>query len=234
MESQQNCEVCGLPLVGGKDTVSLTCRFCGKLFTSQTDCPEGHHCCDVCRKMEVLEVLEQVIATTTSSSPLEILERVMAHPALAMHGANHHYIVPAVIVAAASHTGYPVPVEAIQQAVQRGSQVPGGWCAFCGACGAAVGVGIAVSALVMATPLNGKKRSLAMEATSFALSRMLDDAPRCCKKASRIAMEVAVEFCKEKLGINMDSGRPVTCCYSSRNRECVRAACPYYPSHQTG
>jgi hypothetical protein len=51
----------------------------------------------------------------------------MAHPKLTMHGANHHFIVPAVIVAAAKNAGYEVPVEALPQAIQRGLQVPGGW-----------------------------------------------------------------------------------------------------------
>ncbi len=231
LELKQSCDVCGTSLIYGKEPLSLTCSFCGKGFSVPAYCPEGHHVCDACRKLEMLEVLEGVLATTNSSSPSEILERAMAHPALAMHGPNHHFIVPAVIVAAASHTGYAVPVEALPQAVQRGSQVPGGWCAFCGACGAAVGVGIAVSVLTMATPLNAKKRRLALEATSFALSRMCHDEPRCCKKACREAMESAVEFFNEKLGINLGKGKPVICQYSARNKECVMAACPYHPLH---
>ena len=193
-------------------------------------CPKGHHICPECRNLEVPQVLEKVISSSTSKSPSEILEKVMAHPKLTMHGANHHYIIPVVIVAAAKNAGYEVPVEAMQQAMQRGQQVPGGWCGFCGACGAAVGVGIATGALIMSTPLNGKKRTLVMDATREATSRMEDNAPRCCKKAGRIAMETAVDFLNEKLGIKLEKGKRIECVYSARNKECIKQACSYYPA----
>jgi len=229
LEQQLTCDVCGLPMETGKEPVKLTCTFCGKIFESASYCAGGHHVCPECRNLEVPAVLEKVIASSTSPCPSEILEKVMAHPKLTMHGPNHHYIFPIVIITAAKNAGYEVPVEAIQQAMQRGLQVPGGWCGFCGACGGGVALGIAVSALTMATPLNGKKRSLSLEATSIALARMADNGPRCCKKAGRIAMEVAVDFLNEKLGTKLEKGKRPECFYSARNKECVKKACPYYP-----
>jgi hypothetical protein len=68
-----------------------------------------------------------------------------------------------------------VPDGALETVLKRSSKVPGGWCGYYGACGAAVGVGIAVSALTGATPLKGQERSLALAATAFALSHMVDD-----------------------------------------------------------
>src|SRR5271157_3369138 len=128
---------------------------------------------------------------------------MMAHPSVPMHGPEHHVIVPAVIIAAVRNTGYPVPEGAIEKAIERASKVPGGWCGLYGDCGAAVGVGIAVSVLASATPLTGKERALALGATSCALSRMLDDQPRCCKRASRVAVEAAVDYLHDKFGINL-------------------------------
>ena len=64
-----------------------------------------------------------------------------------MHGPEHHAIVPGAIIAAVRNTGYPVPEGAIEKALERASKVPGGWCGLYGDCGAAVGVGIAVSVL---------------------------------------------------------------------------------------
>jgi len=91
-----------------------------------------------------------------------------------------------------------------------------------------VGVGIAVSVLTGATPLTGKQRSLAMEATSYALNKLIDDQPRCCKRMSRKAIEAAVEFFKNKLDISLDTGKLVSCNYSSRNKECIKDECVYY------
>jgi len=104
----------------------------------------------------------------------------------------------------------------------------GGWCGLYGDCGAAVGVGIAVSVLTNATPLTGKERALAMGATSFALSRMLDDQPHCCKRASRVAVEAAIEYLLDKLGINLVQGKKISCAYTVRNQQCAKTECPYY------
>jgi hypothetical protein len=137
-------------------------------------------------------------------------------------------MVPAAIVAAVRNAGYAIPPDAIERAITRGARVPGGWCGSHGVCGAAVGVGTAVSVLTQATPLTGKQRTLANEATAFALSKMLDGHPRCCKRASRKAVEAAIDFLRERLGIELQRDGPAGCKHPWRNKECVKAQCPYY------
>ncbi|OGO00541.1 MAG: hypothetical protein A2Y90_04615, partial [Chloroflexi bacterium RBG_13_52_12] len=159
---------------------------------------------------------------------IEILEKVMSHPSVPMHGPEHHAMVPAIIVAAVKNAGYPVPENAVEKALERGSKVPGGWCGFYGACGAGIGVGIAVSVLTGATPLTGKTRGLANEVTAFALGRMVDGGARCCKRASRRALELAVEFLKTRMDIKLDTNQAIKCRYVPRNQECIREACPYF------
>jgi hypothetical protein len=228
MQSKENCGVCGKPLVYGTKEVLKRCDFCGKEFPALIYCLDGHYVCDACHGCASVDILRNVLKTTKSSDPVEILEKVMAHPSVPMHGPEHHAMVPAIIVAAVKNAGYPVPEGAIEQAIERGSRVPGGWCGSHGACGAAIGVGTAVSVLTGATPLTGKTRGLANEATAFALGKMIDGAPRCCKRASRKALTAAVEFLKNKMGINLEINQKIKCGYVSRNRECVKEACPYY------
>jgi hypothetical protein len=228
MESKENCGVCGKPLIYGTKEVIRRCDFCGKEFHALIYCPEGHYVCDACHSRGALDILRDVLSKTTSADPMEILEKVMAHPSVPMHGPEHHAMVPAIIVAAVKNAGYPVPEGAVEKAIERGSKVPGGWCGFYGACGACIGVGIAVSVLTGATPLTGKTRSLANEATAFALNKMIDGGARCCKRASRKAMEAAVEFLGTRMGINLNISREIKCGYVQRNRECVREACAYY------
>jgi hypothetical protein len=150
-----------------------------------------------------------------------------------MHGPEHHIIVPAAIVAAVKNSGYPVPEGAVEKAIERAGKVPGGWCGLYGDCGAAVGAGIAVSVITGATPLTGKTRTLAMTATSRAMSRMLDEQPRCCKRASRIAIQSTVEFLKENLGIDLPRAKDVKCVYPLRNEQCAKEKCPYYDKSDT-
>jgi len=228
LASQTECGVCGRPLIYAEESVVLRCELCGRQEPALIRCPVGHYVCDACHGMAALEVLAEVVATTRSADPAMILERVMAHPAVPMHGPEHHAIVPASIVVAAANAGAAVPGDALERVLERARKVPGGWCGFYGACGAAIGVGIAVSVLTAATPVKGKERSLALAATSFALSRMVDDQPRCCKRASRVAIEAAVEFLSERLGIRLDSPTETRCSYSLRNAQCARLECRFF------
>lgn len=228
MNSVNNCGVCARPLVYATESITKICALCGKEEKAAIYCPAGHYVCNTCHSKAALEVLKQVLAATRTTDPAAILEQVISHPSVPMHGPEHHVIVPAAIVAAVRNSGYPLPEGAIEKAVDRASKVPGGWCGLYGDCGAAVGAGIAVSVITGATPLTGKQRTLALASTSQALSRMLDEQPRCCKKASRIAIQSTVDFLKENLGINLPSANKVRCTYSLRNQQCAREKCLYY------
>ena len=228
MKSRDNCGICGTPLVYQTDPTSMTCVFCKQKRTTNIYCPEGHYICDSCHEREALDILRQVLNTSTSASPNEILEAVMAHPSVPMHGPEHHAMVPAVIIGAARNAGYSIPQEAVEQAILRGAKIPGGWCGFYGACGAGIGVGTAVSIITKATPVTGKERSLAIEATSYTLNKLTDGHPRCCKRESRKALEAAVEFLRNKMDMTLDKGQSIKCNYSHRNQECAKENCDYY------
>ncbi len=228
MASKIDCGVCGKPLVYGTSSVIRTCSLCGTEENTLIYCPSGHFVCDSCHSKGALEVLRQVLESTRSSDPSEIIDQVMAHPSVPMHGPEHHSIVPGAIITAVKNAGYPVPAGAVEKALERSAKVPGGWCGLYGDCGAAVGVGIAVSVLTSATPLTGRERSLAIAATSFALGKMVDDQQRCCKRASRIAVQAAVDFLREKLFITLPLSEPDACSYTLRNQQCPKEQCPYY------
>lgn len=229
MESKENCGVCGKALIYGTEERKLTCAFCGKEAKALIYCPEGHYVCDACHSRAAVDILRDVLKSTQSADPAEIMEKVLAHPSVPMHGPEHHAMVPAVLITAIKNAGYPVPEGAVEKAIERGSKIPGGWCGFYGACGAGLGVGIAVSVLTGATPLTGKTRGLANEATSFALGKMVDGGARCCKRATRNALQAAAEFLKTRMGINLKYSDNIRCQYVARNKECIWEACPYYP-----
>lgn len=155
MASLTNCGACGRPLVYATGPEARKCDICGHEDRTLIYCPVGHYICDLCHSKAAMDILRQVLATTRSNDPAQVLEQVMAHPAVPMHGPEHHSIVPGAIIAAVRNAGYPVPDGAIDKALERAGKVPGGWCGFYGDCGAAVGVGISVSVLTNATPLTG-------------------------------------------------------------------------------
>ena len=229
MESVNNCGVCARPLVYATESVAKTCAVCGKEEKTNIYCPAGHYVCDACHSKAAVEVLRQILATIKSKNPAEIIEQVMAHPSVPMHGPEHHAIVPAAIIKAAKNAGYPVPEGAIEKAIERAIKVPGGWCGLYGDCGAGVGVGIAVSVLTNATPLTGKERGLAIGGTAYGLAKLVNDQPRCCKRASRIAVDAAVDYLDEKLDIKLEKSKGTKCTYTLRNQQCAKQECPYYP-----
>lgn len=222
------CLVCGAELVYSTSISTQVCDLCGREDQSLISCPNGHFVCDACHAATAMDRIGRVLASTPLADPSAVLEQILALPGLPMHGPEHHAIVPGVLIAAARNAGAPVPGGALETAMKRAAKVPGGWCGYYGACGAAVGVGVAVSVLTGATPLRGEQRSLALSATSFVLQDMVDDQPRCCKRASRVAVAAAVTFLREHLDIDLPAPGTVRCAATERNRECPRELCPYF------
>jgi hypothetical protein len=228
MDSKDNCGVCGKPLVYGTEEIRKRCNFCNKEFPALIYCPEGHYVCDACHSRGALDILRDVLNQTESADSFEILELVMSHPAVPMHGPEHHAILPAVIVTAVKNAGYSVPEGALEKAIERGSKLPGGWCGSHGACGGGVGVGIAVSVLTEATPLKGPQRGLANAATAYALNNLVDNGARCCKRSLRKGLEAAIEFLDKNMNIKLATNQKIKCRYVSRNKECILQECPYF------
>ena len=230
MKLKENCGICGTVLSYCTEPVSMDCEYCGHRYDALIYCPNSHYVCNSCHGAQAIDITRKVLKASASDNPLEMFEKIVSHSSVSMHGPEHHAIVAAIIVAAARNSGYPIPFKAVEAALSRGEKVPGGWCGFYGACGAAIGVGAAVSVLTRATPLTGKTRALALEATSMALTRIADGDPRCCKRAGRKAIEIAVEFLAQHLDIMLSKDDKIKCRYSQRNSECPKGLCSYYDS----
>ena len=229
--SMENCGVCGAELVHTSAPVTMKCAYCGAKEETLIYCPDGHYVCDSCHRRDAVEMASDMLHASTSASPDELLEMLMAHPSVPMHGPEHHAFVPAVLVAAVRNAGHPIPEDATDEAIRRGSLVPGGWCGSHGVCGAAIGLGVAVSIITGATPVKGAERTLADTATYLALAEVADGYPRCCKRASRKALEVGVAYLREHLGITLEDSTSSSCNFFSRNQECPLGECQYHPTY---
>ncbi len=231
LSSMENCAVCGTELLHNSTPVTTECAYCGVEEKTLIYCPDGHYVCDSCHRRDAVEMAATMLHVSTSTSPNGLLEMLMSHPSVPMHGPEHHSFVPAVLVTAALNTGHPVPEGAVEEAIRRGSKIPGGWCGYYGVCGAGAGVGIAVSILTGATPVKGYERGLANEATSLALAKVADGYPRCCKRAARKALEIGIAYMGDHLGIVLEGGSSPVCTYFTRNAECPEEECPYHPKY---
>ena len=225
----ENCLICGAPLEYLHTDEPMTCALCGKSESSKTRCTAGHHVCNECHTQGMDELLTLCLGYS-GRDPMGLLEQLMARRWCHMHGPEHHVMVGAALLTAYHNAGGTVDLAAaLGEMLRRGRQVPGGACGFWGACGAGVSTGIFLSLALGATPLSQEAWGLANTMTSRALAAIgAVGGPRCCKRDSFLAVQAAVAFCREHLGVNMDCSVPV-CSHSHRNAQCLLAKCPFHP-----
>lgn len=223
------CLVCGAELAYHAAPQDCTCHYCGQILPANARCARGHFVCDRCHSAGPAEIITRICLHGRERDAVALMQAIRTHPRFGMHGPEHHLLVPAVILAALRNAGQAVPDEGIRTALQRGKSVPGGACAFLGACGAAIGAGIAVSVLLEATPYNGRKRHLAQQVTQRALERIASfEAPRCCQRDSWLALQEASRYLEEVLGMTLEVDHTIACDQMSRNKECIQDRCPLW------
>lgn len=230
-EFASGCLVCGAELVYRAAAERMPCVLCGATAESPAACAGGHFVCDACHAGSAKDVIERACLAAEGDDPLAIARAIMRHPKLKLHGPEHHYLVPAALLAAhanATGTRDALP-RLLAEARRRSDQVAGGFCGFQGACGAGIGAGIFVSLATGATPLSAGPWAHANAATARALDTVARvGGPRCCKRTTGLTLLAAARFAKERLGVRLSTSS-APCEVSDRNRECIRGRCPFYP-----
>lgn len=230
-EHFSGCILCGAELIYSGVSTLRTCAVCGRELLAGAVCANGHYVCDGCHTYGAYAVVIPELRKSPERDPLRLMEHIMKLPSVHMHGPEHHVLVPLVLLTALHNNGgMPDCDAAMREAYNRASKVPGGTCGYWGVCGAAAGAGIFASVLTGSSPLNKDAWPLAQKLVSDILARLaLIGGPRCCKRTSRVSIEEAVRFCRDVSGTDMPQSG-ISCEYVGSNRECIKTACPYYPS----
>ena len=125
------CLICGAPLVYLPEAKPMECAGCGRTFTSNAMCENGHFICDDCHRAPALVVIRQRCLQADDTNPIGLAEKLMQEPTVHMHGPEHHVLAGAALLTAYHNvTGKPGLEAALEKMVQRGNQVPGGTCGF--------------------------------------------------------------------------------------------------------
>lgn len=226
-EHAEGCVICGKPLVYGKARI-MNCALCGKVFQAGAACEAGHYVCDKCHAGGVAQTLE-MLKKSRETDPVKLFLQAAAIPGVHMHGPEHHVIVPAVLLTAYSNLveGFDLNA-ALEEALRRGGQVPGGACGSWGVCGAAIGAGIYAGIVTGSDPLSPEHWKEPIGLSSRCLTEIARvGGVRCCKRTGRLAIEQAALWTRKNLGVDMPCSRP-RCGYSGINKECLRQACPFF------
>lgn len=227
---KDECLICGAPLEYLDEDVPMTCALCGKTENSKTRCVQGHYVCSECHMSGMVEIVGLCLAEN-AANPIAILEKMMSLAFCHMHGPEHHVMVGAALLTAYRNAGGTLDLpKALTEMLRRGKQVPGGACGYWGACGAGLSTGMYMSIVTGSTPLAKEAWGLSNRMTAAALSRIGEQGgPRCCKRDSYLAVTAAVDFTREHLGVQMETG-DIRCTRCNMNNQCKGKACPFHPT----
>jgi DNA-directed RNA polymerase subunit RPC12/RpoP len=222
------CSLCGSALL--EEERLQTCTYCGTEEECEWLCPQGHYVCEDCRAASPEEIIERTSLATSDPDPVAITELIMKHAVFREHGPAHHLLVAPVILAALRNQGHPAKDSSIRAALHRMKDIPVAVCGTRGDCGAAVGLGCAVSLLTGATFRSDHERSQALRATARALVRVAENGgPRCCKQSVYATLEAAALFLNSELGIAFATPGHIRCPFSHTTEECKKERCAYFP-----
>jgi hypothetical protein len=227
---RSGCMVCGAELTYFETNRDKSCHFCGQRMKANASCIKGHFVCDHCHSADALQIIKNVCLHSRQTDPVTLMQTIRSHPHFPIHGPEHHSMVPAVILTALRNSGHAIADEQIVTAVERGQTVGGGSCAFLGACGAAIGVGIALSVVLKANPYDGEKRQAVQRVTQTVLGSIASyNAPRCCQRDSWLALNEASILMQRYTGKSL-TAHPFACGQFTQNKECIHEQCPLWPS----
>lgn len=232
MEYSEGCGICGEELLYEQEFTQKGCVYCGGTQDSNVECPQGHFICDDCHRATAIELIEKYCNQSQLTDPMEMAVFLMKNPVVKMHGPEHHFLVPAVLLAAYYNLEKNDHKKRHKLAIakKRAETVPGGYCGSHGTCGAAVGTGIFISVISGATPLSEEEWTLSNCMTGEALLCIAKQGgPRCCKRDSFTSIKKAVEFLKRELDTELPV-KDISCEFYSRNKQCKFDDCIYYPA----
>ncbi|WP_456386766.1 DUF5714 domain-containing protein [Desulfolithobacter sp.] len=230
---RSGCMLCGAELVYDSKAREQACHFCGSRQRTNSRCREGHFICDRCHQEKALDVLRRICLQNPEQDMVRLLSIIRSHPALPMHGPEHHAMVPGIILAAYRNSGGRISREIIDAGIERGAGVPGGACGFWGSCGAAIGAGIAASLILEATPLTPDPRQQAQEFGARVLAAIAGiRGGRCCQRETWLALRETATLAPRYFGISLRADSVIHCSQYRQNRECIGSRCPLWEHRQ--
>ena len=165
-----------------------------------------------------------------SKNPIEIIRTLMKEEFVPMHGPIHHVLDGASIMVALKNSGlsFDLPT-AFDELCMRANSMPGAICGNWGVCGSSTSIGAALSIIHKSGPLSDDEYYKDhMHLTSRILDRIANiGGPRCCKRNGFIAITTAIDFIKEKYGIELDKPKEIVCGFSGNNPNCIGNKCPF-------
>ena len=99
-ENNSGCLICGEEIVYLSTPEELTCHYCNTTNQAAVRCKADHYICDSCHQTKPNDFIEKFCYETNLLDPWEISVKLMENKMVKMHGPEHHFLVPAALLAA--------------------------------------------------------------------------------------------------------------------------------------
>lgn len=224
---KSGCPVCGKRIKDLEQPKLLVCHYCKTQVRVEHCCEDEHFVCDQCRIRAAEETITATCLHSTERDVLALLQQIRSNPLFPTHGPHHHPMVPGILLTAYRNNGGTLSDDQILAGIARGTQVPGAACSFFGVDGAAIGVGIAVSIILGASPFDGTTRNTVQKAVIRVSQRIAEHAAaRCCLREIWIALQEAAALSRELLPVPIIADQRLVCDQSGSADYCSGNACP--------
>lgn len=226
--AKTGCLICGKPLVYDEAGKMMTCAVCNRTEWAHEACEDGHYVCSDCHIGPAGAIIDCLMQSGEKSAS-SIMELLWYLPEVKLFGPEHHFLTACVLLTAYKNCGGELELSsALAEAARRGGAVVGGTCGYWGVCGAAVGVGIALSIICNSSPMNAEVWQLPQQAAARALAHIAEyPGPRCCKRTCRLAINVGAAELSRLFGISIPLDWEM-CEYHTYNKECIGDTCPFF------
>lgn len=183
------------------------------------------------KTLDVISYIKKKCTQYQGNKPLELAVEIMNHPIIRMHGAEHHYLTPAVLLTVFNNLTkkYPNLSEKLDELEEYiNNNAPKSCSLEAGTCGAAIGSGVFFINFMQDqfVPEVLDRLSSYIQTESI---RQIDEIglSRCCKRDTYISLMVASTVMRENLNIEIETSEP-KCTFSLRNKSCGMEDCPFF------
>jgi hypothetical protein len=231
ISEDKTCILCGEKMTKLPEDLHIRCDYCGKIGTVNLQCENSHYICTVCNNIPALEFIKSECLAYKGIDPIELAVRIMNSPIIRMHGPEHHFIVPAVLLTCIHNLQKDENslAERLEVAVLKTNIENPNVCSFAGGtCGAAIGAGIFLKIFTKIKPIDEDEWSLSNILVAECLKNVSElHLPRCCKRDTYISLQTTAAFLEERFALKLPVSE-AKCTFSLRNQSCGHEQCHFY------
>jgi hypothetical protein len=224
---------CGSPLTYLTQDQPMACCFCGETSPANAVCESGHFVCDRCHSQDADAIIRRICLASAETDMITLINTIRSHPAVPLHGPEHHFAIAGAIVATYRNLGGNVTEADITTAIDRGKGIPGGTCGFWGGCGAPLGAGIAFGVILKSTPITPAERKIVQQLTGTLIGSISGiEAARCCQREIWTVLKKVADISRDILPFRLKADGDPRCRQMHLNKECPKQSCPWFPGHR--